>query len=255
MLTWEVLNTLRENLSRLVWFFDYDGTLCPHYEIWQDQHYDAERIYKCVKKMATHSRGAFWNTGRRIHSLGGVSEKFLEFSGYFVHGTFFWDSQKQSSIQWGESLPEEFVKNIEKEVARWAHAKLEIKPTALRLTVPQAQFRQQVNAQFENLKIEIPQGWHWYEGPRGIELLRTDFNKGTAVHQCLLDCFSTERVIPVAVGDDAMDKFAVQVCLKFGGYAILVGDNCGWITEIPHNPKQIFYLETPSDVLDFCESL
>ena len=66
---------------------------------------------------------------------------------------------------------------------------------------------------------------------------------------------STHGAIPVAVGDDSLDRPAIEEALNRGGYAILVGEHCGWATEIEHKAWQINYFNEPSEVLKFLAQL
>ena len=243
------------NLSRSVWFFDYDGSLCPHQEVFEERQYRSEDIYSAVKKLSQKSLGVYWNTGRQWHSLKGVDSRFMEFSGYFVHGSFYWDSHSQKLDQICDSLPQAFVTKVVEEIQKWDGVRLEVKPTALRMTVSHTKKISKIRSLWKQLFKNIPSGWYSYEGPRGFEILSSEFNKGTAVEQTLIDSFAGKNPVPIAVGDDLMDRFAVEACLKYGGYAFLVGENCGWITEVKHNPKQVYFFQTPQDVLNFIENI
>ena len=80
-----------KDLARSAWFLDYDGTLCPHLEVWEERGYRVEDISSAVNNLAKKSCKVMWNTGRRPESLGGVKKQFLDYSGYFIHGSVFWD--------------------------------------------------------------------------------------------------------------------------------------------------------------------
>jgi trehalose-phosphatase len=249
------LKFLKEILSNVVWFFDYDGSLCPHQELWDEHSYDSNRILKALRKMARTSQGVYWNTGRQIHSLAAVNSEFLDFSGFFVHGNFFWNAVDSQKTQLAVPFPDSLTEMVKEWIEPYPEFKLEVKPTALRLTPTKKDCREKLSKAFASLKGRVSHPWFVYDGPRAVEILNIEFNKGTAVQQALLNNHANRNPIPVAVGDDEMDKFAVQACLKFGGYGILVGENCGWITEIPHNPKQVIYFDTPEAVLELLEGL
>lgn len=249
------MDNLKNVLHRTVWFLDYDGSVCPHQELWEPRRYSAEEILTAVKILSQKSAGVFWNTGRRVESLQSVNPDFLRYSGFFIHGSVFWESGKQEKTLLAPELPTDFVNKLEDRVKVEApFIRFEAKPTALRFTP----FKNASMFEVESYcrAIILPENlntWEWYFGPRGAELLLKNFNKGSALTRGLLNC-SVES-LPVAVGDDFQDSHAVRVAIEKGGYAILVGENCGWISQIPHHPEQIKFFENPDRVLQFFKDL
>lgn len=236
-------------LARTVWFLDYDGSLCPHQEIWEERTYDPVVIHKTLNKLKSREAELFWNTGRRAESLGSVYEPFLEIPGYFIHGSCFW----QDKHDWiGPSVPESLRKAAQEIAHRVPHLKLEIKQTSLRFTPSPGKPLDEVRKALDELAHITPGEWQWISGPRGSELLARGFDKAVAVQR---EMQTRIGKIPIAVGDDPLDRPAIEAAIRLGGYGIVVGEGCGWVTEIPHRPDQVIFFEKPHGVLDLIDDL
>ena len=243
-------------MPKTLWFLDYDGSVCPHQEIWEPRKYSSDDILTTVKHLAEQTQGVYWNTGRRVKSLESVNPGFLSFPGFFVHGSIFWSPESKKETILARTLDTSFVNWIEKKIEgekNWL--RLEVKPTALRITPLKLEKIFEVEEFLKKLTLPgAGQDWHWQFGPRGAEFLLKNFNKGTALQKGLAES-KNPLALPVVVGDDFQDSYAVREALRRNGHALLVGENCGWITEIPHKPDQVHFFESASDVLDFFKSL
>jgi hypothetical protein len=107
----------------------------------------------------------------------------------------------------------------------------------------------------ESLQLSVPDEWEWRIGDRGAEMLLQKCSKGSAVQYAFENGLVPKDAIPVVAGDDYFDRAAMEFALKNDGYAILVGEGCGWITEIPHRASQVLFFREPSDYLQFLKSL
>ena len=96
----------------------------------------------------------------------------------------------------------------------------------------------------ESPDFYTPNGWTWHVGARGAELLPTGFDKSTALKR-----ESITDGIPVAVGDDLFDGPAFQGAMARGGFAILVGEHCGFATKYQHQSWQSIYCDDSEEVL------
>lgn len=247
--------SLAKDLAKSVWFLDYDGTLCPHLEVWEELIYRPEDIYSTVSFLARRSAGVFWNTGRRVESLGAVNDKFLEFPGYFVQGSVFYNASTQASETIGAQLPAAVVENLQSRLATEKLYRLEIKPTSARLAPLRKTQKKYIRKFVESLGITLPDAWEWRVGDRGAEILHKQFSKGSA----MAEAWNQQRVapdaVPVVAGDDYFDRAAMEFALSRGGYVVLIGEGCGWITEIPHKSSQVIYFREPRDFLMFLKGL
>jgi hypothetical protein len=253
MLAFALLRLQNTLLARTVWFLDFDGSLCPHLEVWQQRTYDPAQIAALVSDLARAARGVFWNTGRRVESLGSVNEAFLEHSGYFMQGAARWDAKSRQETLVGVPLPEGYEPQIRSLLASKPRFRLEVKRASLRV----APFVETEIADLRALFLDpvfprLP-GWTWHVGARGAELLHDSFDKGHAL-RAEMKRFPADS-LPVAVGDDLLDKPAVEAALAMGGYAILVGENCGWATEIPHLASQLVVVRDPDEALSRIRAL
>jgi hydroxymethylpyrimidine pyrophosphatase-like HAD family hydrolase len=256
MLASKFLKIQNAPLKDLVFFFDFDGSLCPHLEVWQERSYDPDRIEEILSSLHRSSRGVFWNTGRRVESLASVNEKFLQFSGYFIQGSLKWDASTQTQIVCGPLLPQELASYYQKCIETQHTLRLEIKASSLRVAPYQSGSMKDLG--FFMAKYPLPPAfqkqWSWHQGARGAELLALGYNKAFA----LRDYYSlpqSQGALPVVVGDDSFDRPAIEESLRRGGYAVLVGEHCGWATEIEHKVWQITYCDQPSDVLNLLLNL
>jgi hypothetical protein len=234
----------RQILPRTRWFFDYDGSLCPHQEVWEERNYRTDEILNCLLRLAKVCDGVFWNTGRRVESLASVNTSFLDFPGYFVQGSVFWDAKNSESRQLGPSLPRACAEAFTEALRSDTDLRLEIKTTGLRIAPLTA-------AAFNRLKPFLsahdslrPRHWNWIVGHRGAELLADDWDKGTSIRREV----EGHPSIPVGVGDDLLDRPAAEEVLRRGGFMIMVGEGCGWVTEVPHRPWQLIYCDKPANV-------
>lgn len=256
MLQLGLLKLQNANLNNLVFFLDFDGSLCPHLEVWEERSYDPVAIQTLLNHVQAQSQGMFWNTGRRVESLASVHEDFLKFSGYFIQGSVFWDSilKKQSLV--GPSLPQKLATFYEQHLVEFSSLRLEIKPSSLRIAPYQSASLEEVSDFLvkEILPAEFNKTWKWHVGSRGAELLAVGHDKSFA----LRDFYSKNnhsKAMPVVVGDDILDRPAIEESIKRGGYAILVGEHCGWATEIEHKAWQVSYCDHPNDALHLLASL
>jgi hydroxymethylpyrimidine pyrophosphatase-like HAD family hydrolase len=234
----------RSLLSRTQWFLDFDGSLCPHLEVWEERTYDPQKIYQLVKKLHERSRGIVWNTGRRPESLASVHPGFLEFPGYFIHGSVRWDPKAQKSEFLSPKIPDEVGQHFEQILKSHPKLRLEKKPTALRVAPFDPVALPQLTHFVDSSDYVAPQGWDWYLGARGAELLPKGFDKRTALkHELKGDS------IPVAIGDDHFDGPAFQEALIRGGFAMLVGENCGFVTQMKQQAWQTIYCDDSASVM------
>lgn len=240
-------------MARTAWFLDYDGSLCPHQEVWEERSYDPEAIHRLVTRLSERASGVFWNTGRRPESLGGVVSGFLEHPGHFIQGSVTWDPKLKLAKRIGPDLPPGEAEVFTKFLEKYPELRLEIKPTGLRVAPMQLANMPRV-AHFVAASRDLtPRGWTWHTGHRGTELLADGFDKA----RCLNDEMPKlpADTIPVAVGDDLLDRPAFVETLKRGGFVLPVGDACGWVTELKHRPQQIVFCETPARVHELLERL
>lgn len=240
-------------LTPLVWFLDYDGSLCPHLEAWEERQYDSGEILKCLEILKKSSKDVLWNTGRRPESLFGVNESFAKYSGYFIHGSLEYLADQKRTHRMGPPLPSELVDLYSTFTQMHSEFRLEVKETSLRLA---AHRKEDVKKLFE-LIAENPLGeyemdWQWTRGHRGLELLARGFDKSYPIKIYMQSHLGS---IPVVVGDDLLDAPAARYALSQGGFAFLIGDHCGWITQIPHRADQIKYFESPAMFLDWIKTL
>lgn len=256
MLALSVLNIQKAHLKDLVFFLDFDGSLCPHLEVWEERSYDPTGIESIVNRLHSLSRGVFWNTGRRVESLASVNENFLKLNGYFIQGSMRWDASQRQEKLCGPSVPQSLAKFYEENMQGQGTLRLEVKMSSLRVAPYQSGSLNDVGVLLDKVPLpkEFETAWHWHRGARGAELLAKGFDKSFA----LVDYYShasSSGAIPVAVGDDSLDRPAIEEALNRGGYAILVGEHCGWATEIEHKAWQITYCDQPSDVLNLLSQL
>jgi len=242
-----------EILARTAWFIDYDGSVCPHQEVWEERVYDPATIQGFVSRLAQKAGGVFWNTGRRPESLGSVHSQFLDQSGYFIHGSFYWDAEKRESVQLGTSLPPGVGDRFAALMSGYPELRLEIKPTGLRVAPLQLSQLPRARHFAQATRDLVPVGFAWQSSHRGNELLPLGFDKAFAVEREMAKM--PLDTIPLAIGDDLMDRPAFVAALERDGFVIPVGDACGWVTELKHTPDQVIYCEDPSRVQELIESL
>jgi len=245
------MRALLRDLSKSVCFLDYDGTLCPHLEVWEDRIYGVQDIYHSVQSLAKKTLGVWWNTGRRVESLKSVSEKFLEHSGFFIQGSYHWDAEQKKLDQLGVSFPQEYSGHLLERFKSETQYRLELKSTGARVVALRKTQKKFVKKFVDTLGLNLEGGWEWRIGERGAELLHEKFSKGKALEYAFEKGFVPANAIPVVAGDDLFDRPAMEFALSRGGYAILVGDACGWITEIPHRSSQVVFFREPKDFLQF----
>lgn len=251
MLTLEVLKLQEVPLNELTFYLDYDGCLCPHLEVWQDRVYDPQTILDLLKKLSSRAAGVFWNTGRRVASLESVHTDFLEYSGFFMQGASYWDHEARDLKLLGLELPDEWAPMYESLLKEWPELRLEVKSCSLRVAAFQGSGRSSLESFIEKEKQRQLSGWTWHLGSRGAELLADGFNKGTALRSAVQSTSS----IPVALGDDLLDKPALEEAIRLGGYGIVVGEHCGWATEIDHKASQLTFCENVDSALEFLGEL
>jgi trehalose-6-phosphatase len=243
-------------LSRLAWFLDYDGSLCPHLEVWEERVYDPEEIHDVVSGLARRAGATFWNTGRRPESLGGVHPGFAAIPGYFIHGSLKWipgtHGESGHSEFIGPRVPEDFRAQAQSFADANPGFRFEVKPTSLRFTPAPSGSRAQLDRALAPLDAATPEGWYWLYAHRGVELLARGYDKRTALRRELA---ARPDLVPIAIGDDTLDRPAIEEALQRGGFAVVVGDTCGWITEVPHQAHQLIYCDKPQDVLDFIREI
>lgn len=248
------MRALIKDFARCAWFLDYDGTLCPHTEVWEERVYNPHEIYSSVLQANRNSKGVMWNTGRRVESLRGVSESFLNFSGFFIQGSVLWDAKEKAHKVIGHKFPEVLAESLMNQFRFENQYKLEIKETGARLAPVRRTQRKFIRKFVESLNYTLPADWEWRIGDRGAEILHSGFSKGLSVAYAYKNKLVDEDAIPVVAGDDLFDRSAMEFALARGGYAILVGEGCGWITEIPHRSSQVIFFREPKDFLQFLRS-
>jgi len=240
-----LVNLTREILAKTQWFLDFDGSLCPHLEVWQERSYDPARILRKVSELHRQSRGVFWNTGRRVESLGGIHASYLEFPGYFIHGSTRWTPDSKSLEVLAPTMPSEIVDRIDAALKNHRELRLEKKPTGIRVAPFDPVSQGKVQDFFESADFFATPGWEWTIGARGAELLAAGFNKGTPLRrECIAD------VIPIAIGDDTFDGPAFEEAIQRGGFAIMVGEHCGFATKIAHQSWQLIYCDDSDEVIN-----
>ncbi len=231
-------------LTKTLWFLDYDGSLCPHQEVWEARAYNPEDIYLAVKNLAAKAGEVFWNTGRRPESLYGVHPEFRRFAGYFVHASVYCPPLTGEPRQIAPDAPKSFTAQCTAFAEKNPRYNYEIKPTSLRFTPLNQDHFDDMKKDMVGLKP--PVGWRWVWGSRAAELFADNFDKGAAV---LRELENRPEFIPVAVGDELLDRPAIEAALRMGGYAFVVGQACGFIAEIPHSNHQLVYCDDPADAL------
>jgi trehalose 6-phosphate phosphatase len=99
--------------------------------------------------------------------------------------------------------------------------------------------QQEIHAAVAAITAELPPGTvEVLAGKAVVEIKRTGFNKGTAIHEILRhEPFAGRR--PVFVGDDVTDEAAFAAVLELGGVALSVGRDF---------PGLAGRFETPADV-------
>jgi hydroxymethylpyrimidine pyrophosphatase-like HAD family hydrolase len=249
------MRSIIKNLSQTAWFVDYDGTLCPHQEVWEERVYDSQEISAAVKNLQKKVQGFFWNTGRRPESLASVNEEFKKFHGFFIQGTVFWSAEEQKDHLIGVEFPQHLSESLQNQMEFESQYRLEIKPTGARVACLRKTQRKNIKKFAESLQLDLSAGWEWRVGDRGAELLHIDYSKGTALHYAYEKKMIPEAAVPVAIGDDYFDRAAMEYALERGGYAILIGEGCGWITEVPHKSSQVVFFREPKDFLQFIKAL
>lgn len=252
MLTSRLLKLQEAPLNELVFFLDYDGSLCPHLEVWEERVYDPKEIYDLVSGLKSGgAREIYWNTGRRVESLGGVCDEFLEFPGYFIQGSVYWDSKTKIETLVGEALPDGLAEYYSRTLRGWSGLRMEVKKSSLRIAPYQNGHMEQLREYFSKVAHSDLTGWQWHVGARGGELLSHRYDKRFAVR----DGLERSPGIPVAIGDDTLDRPAIEEVIARGGYAILVGEHCGWATEIEHKASQLSYCNDISQAKGLLRSL
>jgi len=235
---------------------DFDGSLCPHLEVWEGQAGDPQEICNVVSKLAAQSGGVYWNTGRRVESLGSLLSDFLLFSGYFVQGSIRWDAGIKKATLVGPEVPAELVTMYQKLLESESRLRLELKPSSLRVAPYQNVNMAELHKFILLNPLPAPiKGWVWHVGARGAELLSTEYNKSFAIRDVVSRVEPGQAFKPVVIGDDLLDRPAVEEALKREGYAILVGEHCGWATEIEHKAWQVEFFNEPHQALEFLKSL
>ncbi len=237
-------------LSQTQWFLDYDGSLCPHLEVWEERSYDPQRIYTLVTELNKRSAGVFWNTGRRPDSLASVFPGFMEIPGYFIHGSVFWNAKTQATEILSPLLPEGLAEKFTKIISMHHEFRIEVKPTGLRINPYRLTDFPKFQRFLDSQDLYCPPGWQWHVGARGAELLPVGFDKSTALQRELND-----TSIPIAVGDDRFDGKAFEFALQRRGFVIAVGENLSFLGNYPHQSWQMIYADQSLQVLDRIESL
>lgn len=238
-------------LNELTFYLDYDGSLCPHLEVWEERIYDPQVILDLMKNLSKKCKGVFWNTGRRPESLASVHRDFMKHSGFFMQGAGFWDQEKGQLEELGPRVSDTWAKLYQEIIQEWPELRLEIKSCSLRVAAFQKTGRAKLEAFVQQeWQRELP-GWHWHLGSRGAELLAEGVNKGSALSAM------AKKVggVPVALGDDVLDQPALEEAIRLGGYGIVVGEHCGWATEIDHKASQLIFCENVDTALQFFDSL
>jgi trehalose-6-phosphatase len=234
----------KKTLSKMVWFLDYDGSMCPHQEVWEERSYASKDILNVLSVIASMSHSLIWNTGRKVESLSSVDKNYLNYSGYFVQGSIYWDALAQLEFQIGPPLESSIKVDLLNFFRDKDHFRVEIKPTSARVAPVDLKWLDELRELVEKKMAPLTHAeWEWVTGTRGVELLAKGFNKKTAIERELLKVGASK--IPIALGDDVFDRPAIEAALAAGGYGVLVGEGCGWITEVPHKPDRVMFFENP----------
>jgi hydroxymethylpyrimidine pyrophosphatase-like HAD family hydrolase len=233
--------------SKLRWYFDYDGTLCPHQEVWEERAYNPSDIALLLQELQAAGSAVFWNTGRRPESLFSVHPEFSEFSGYFVHGSVYWEAESKSAHYLCPQLPQHVVEQTVELVEGRPEFSLEVKPTAMRVVAKKSADAKLLESWVSSLPVEEWGEWVWNLGHRGYEILHRGYSKKKALERDASTHLHGDK-IPVALGDDVFDAGAVEAAVKASGYGFAVGDHCAWVTTIPHRPQHLIFCESPKSV-------
>ncbi len=230
--------------TELCWFFDYDGTLCPHQEVWEERVYNPREIVSVLEHLDRKGSRVYWNTGRRPESLASVDAELMRWPGYYIQGSLFVGANSLARQRLGLALPAPLLVDAQQSLKAFPELKLEIKETSLRVAVQKQRARGDLEKWAKRFSRSLSSPWVLILGHRGAELVQSSCNKGTALIHAMGQVEQQGR-IPVALGDDVMDRTAMQAALDLGGYAVGVGDSCGWVTELKHQPDQLLFFETP----------
>ena len=239
----------RKLLPQTTWFLDYDGSLCPHVEVWEERTYNPNDILEVVEVLASKAE-VFWNTGRRPESLGGVHADFLKQRGYFIQGSAFWEPGYSEAKMLAPLLKIDEFTELLKLADSFKFLRSEIKPTSVRLAAVKIEDMRELRKNMPRFESLTPPGYFWLLGYRGAELLPNGFSKATAIERSL-----AAGKIPVVVGDDVLDRPAAEEAIQRGGFAIVVGEHCGWITEVAHQSDQVLVFSDPFEVQAFIRDL
>ena len=223
--------------------------MCPHVEVWEERTYNPNEILEVVELLATKAE-VYWNTGRRPESLGGVHADFLKQRGYFIQGSAFWEPGYTETKMLAPLLKLEQFSELLKFADSIKVIRSEIKPTSLRLAAVKIEDMRELRKHMPKLERLTPPGYFWLLGYRGAELLPNGFSKATAIERSL-----APGKVPVIVGDDILDRPAAEAALSRGGFAIVVGEYCGWITEVAHQSDQVLVFSDPAEVQAFIREL
>lgn len=223
--------------------------MCPHQEEWEDRVYDPRDILQVMHRLQKCGARLFWNTGRRHESLAGVAREYLDFSGYFIHGSCYWNAEKKLPEWVGPMLPEALRQRAEQDVATASSTyKLEIKKTSLRLTPAPGESVKDIQPLLQTYRTLTPPEWDWIEGPRGAELLARGFDKAFAVkRECPQE--SNARVC-IAVGDDRLDVPAFLEVWKRGGWVGVVHNGALYEQLKKEHPRaRMAYFQSSAELL------
>lgn len=244
----------RNILSKTVWFLDYDGSLCPHQESWEERTYSPAEVLQTLHHLGQRGAHILWNTGRRVESIGGMQPGFLDFSGFFIQGTIYWSAARKEALTLSPPLPAAYGQLIGQILQGQTHYKLELKPTSLRISSLDGEVNPAFMTYIQKIVDQTPAGWRWIYGQRAAELLPEGFDKGSAVVREMGLPFA-KGLIPVAVGDDLFDRPAFVASLAHGGYAILIGDHVECLADLKGPPDKIMHFATPSGFTDWLRAL
>ena len=233
-----------------VWFWDYDGTLRDK----ADLNVLNDELYDLLERLQSSGSRILWNTARRIASLEKQNQKFLDFDGFFVHGTLFWSAKSRKEKLLSPVVPKAYLFKVCEfmDASRGVDLKFESKPTSIRL-VFQSQLEGHSLKELQNrifLECGAPLGWRWQLSDRSLELIPVNFSKTSALEYYYNEFDSKMDYLPVVLGDEVFDRDAMLWSLERGGWAIQVGSKFKIPAALEEN-KRFIQFSCASELREF----